>query len=129
MIIVAYLNTACTKLDGMRKEAGKISNREIQGSVTQVFQYLCVVTLQIIVPVILVTALLLMSASLSSKSPCDCVTGQGVTVTGYTSVCSHSLGYILFWVLCHVSTLALGGVCSKKNSFSGQRRRIPYTAY
>ena len=51
----------------MRKEAGKISNREIQALVTQVFQYVCVVTLQIIAPVTLVTAVLLMSASLSSK--------------------------------------------------------------
>jgi len=81
----AYLNTACTKLDGMRKEAGKISNREIQGSVTQVFQYLCVVTLQIIVPVILVTALLLMSASLSNANVPDTIDQSAVNSTEGTT--------------------------------------------
>lgn len=52
----------------MRKEAGKITNVEIQSSVTQVFYYLCVVTIQLIAPAVLVCAILLMSKSLSSKS-------------------------------------------------------------
>ncbi|KAF6037721.1 TMEM161B [Bugula neritina] len=64
----AYLNTACTKLEAIRKEAGKIYNTEIQGIVTQVFYYLCVVAVQLICPLTLIAATLLMNRSFTSAN-------------------------------------------------------------
>ncbi|GFX26713.1 transmembrane protein 161B [Trichonephila clavipes] len=49
----SYLNMAPEKLRNLRKEAGKISNVELQKMVARVFYYLCVVTLQYLTPLML----------------------------------------------------------------------------
>ncbi|XP_077993092.1 transmembrane protein 161B-like [Glandiceps talaboti] len=46
----AYLNMAYDRIENMKKEAGRISNLELQRKVARVFYYLCVVTLQYIAP-------------------------------------------------------------------------------
>lgn len=50
----AYLNLAYVKLRRMKKEAGQMTNTDIQRTVTRVFFYLCVVSLQYVGPVIAV---------------------------------------------------------------------------
>lgn len=49
----SYLNMAPEKLKSLRKEAGRISNVELQKMVARVFYYLCVVTLQYVTPLML----------------------------------------------------------------------------
>ncbi|XP_035217802.1 transmembrane protein 161B-like isoform X2 [Stegodyphus dumicola] len=49
----SYLNMAPEKLKNLRKEAGRISNIELQKMVARVFYYLCVVTLQYLTPLML----------------------------------------------------------------------------
>ncbi|CAG0914086.1 unnamed protein product [Notodromas monacha] len=49
----AYLNLAYKRIAKQKKEAGKISNKDIQRGVARVFYYLCVVTLQYAAPMIL----------------------------------------------------------------------------
>lgn len=49
----AYLNIAHTRVYEMRKEAGRITNKELQKKIAAVFYYMCVVALQYLVPVIL----------------------------------------------------------------------------
>ena len=51
----------------MRKEAGKITNKELQTSITQIFYYLCVVTIQLVGPVTLIAGTLMMARSFTSK--------------------------------------------------------------
>lgn len=49
----SYLNLAPGKIEQLRKEAGRISNIELQRLVARVFYYLCVVALQYIAPLLL----------------------------------------------------------------------------
>ncbi|KAG8182232.1 hypothetical protein JTE90_024165 [Oedothorax gibbosus] len=49
----SYLNMAPEKLRNLRKEAGRISNVELQKMIARVFYYLCVVTLQYLTPLML----------------------------------------------------------------------------
>ncbi|GIY26478.1 transmembrane protein 161B [Caerostris darwini] len=49
----SYLNMAPEKVRNLRKEAGRISNVELQKMVARVFYYLCVVTLQYLTPLML----------------------------------------------------------------------------
>uniref|UniRef100_V5I0P1 Putative conserved plasma membrane protein n=1 Tax=Ixodes ricinus TaxID=34613 RepID=V5I0P1_IXORI len=57
----SYLNLAPERMADMRKEAGNISNVELQRKVVRVFYYLCVVALQYVAPLLTCafTALLL----------------------------------------------------------------------
>ncbi|XP_054712268.1 transmembrane protein 161B-like [Uloborus diversus] len=49
----SYLNMAPEKLKDLRKEAGRISNVQLQKMIARVFYYLCVVTLQYLTPLML----------------------------------------------------------------------------
>lgn len=49
----SYLNMAPEKINNLRKEAGRISNLEIQRMVARVYYYLCVVALQYVTPLVL----------------------------------------------------------------------------
>ncbi|XP_055925695.1 transmembrane protein 161B-like [Argiope bruennichi] len=49
----SYLNLAPEKVRNLKKEAGRISNIELQKMVARVFYYLCVVTLQYLTPLML----------------------------------------------------------------------------
>ncbi|XP_033214670.1 transmembrane protein 161B [Belonocnema kinseyi] len=49
----SYLNLANQRLDVQKKEAGRISNIELQKKIAAVFYYLCVVSLQYIAPLIM----------------------------------------------------------------------------
>ncbi|KAM5193444.1 transmembrane protein 161B isoform 1-T3 [Mantella aurantiaca] len=57
----AYLNLAQKCVDQMKKEAGRISTKELQKMVARVFYYLCVIALQYVAPLVMLlhTALLL----------------------------------------------------------------------
>ncbi|XP_078070937.1 transmembrane protein 161B isoform X3 [Mustelus asterias] len=57
----AYLNLAQKGIEQMKKEAGRISTKDLQKMVAQVFYYLCVIALQYVTPMIMLlhTALLL----------------------------------------------------------------------
>jgi Predicted transmembrane protein 161AB len=50
----AYLNMANLRLEEQKKEAGRITNKELQQKVAAVFYYLCVVSLQYLAPMLLV---------------------------------------------------------------------------
>ncbi|KAF4532452.1 hypothetical protein B566_EDAN003027 [Ephemera danica] len=49
----AYLNMAHHRLEEQKKEAGRITNKELQKKIAAVFYYLCVVTLQYIAPILM----------------------------------------------------------------------------
>ena len=49
----AHLNMAVSKIEALCKEAGQISNIELQKMVVRVFYYLCVVALQYLIPLIM----------------------------------------------------------------------------
>ncbi|CAH1169334.1 unnamed protein product [Phyllotreta striolata] len=49
----AYLDMAYHRLENQKKEAGRITNIELQKQVAAVFYYLCVVTLQYAAPIVL----------------------------------------------------------------------------
>ncbi|XP_014616470.1 PREDICTED: transmembrane protein 161B [Polistes canadensis] len=53
MYLQSYLNLALQKLENQKKEAGRITNVELQKKIAAVFYYLCVVALQFIVPIIM----------------------------------------------------------------------------
>ena len=50
----AYLNLAPSKLARLRKEAGRITNIELQRMIARVYYYLCVVTLQLLSPLLII---------------------------------------------------------------------------
>lgn len=56
----AYLDTAVLRVRQLRKEAGRISNTELQRSVAQIYYYVCVVALQCIAPLLLLLSLTLL---------------------------------------------------------------------
>ena len=56
----SYLNMAYHKLEGLKQEAGKVTNMDIQKLIARVFYYLCVVTLQYVAPLIMILFLSLM---------------------------------------------------------------------
>jgi len=64
----AYLNIAQTRVDDLKKEAGKISNVELQRKVAIIFYYLCVVALQYVAPILLAVGFLLMNKTLGGYS-------------------------------------------------------------
>ncbi|XP_037951174.1 transmembrane protein 161B-like, partial [Teleopsis dalmanni] len=64
----SYLNIAHDKVEDLRKEAGRITNKEYQTKISSIFYYLCVVTLQFVAPVILCLYLTLMYKSLGGFS-------------------------------------------------------------
>ncbi len=49
----AHLNMAVHRIENLRKEAGRISNIDLQKTVVRVFYYLCVVALQYLAPLLL----------------------------------------------------------------------------
>lgn len=53
LYLQSYLNLAPGRLLELRKEAGRISNVELQKTVARVFYYLCVVALQYVAPLLL----------------------------------------------------------------------------
>ncbi|CAG9559519.1 unnamed protein product [Danaus chrysippus] len=64
----AYLDMAQRRLDVQRKEAGRITNVELQTKIASVFFYLCVVALQYICPIIMCLYLALMYKTLGGYS-------------------------------------------------------------
>uniref|UniRef100_A0A1B6E2L2 Transmembrane protein 161B n=1 Tax=Clastoptera arizonana TaxID=38151 RepID=A0A1B6E2L2_9HEMI len=61
-----YLNMAHSRLEEQKKEAGRITNTELQKKIAAVFFYLCVVTLQYIAPLLLCMFSALMYKSLGN---------------------------------------------------------------
>ncbi|XP_015596246.1 transmembrane protein 161B isoform X2 [Cephus cinctus] len=53
LYLQSYLNLATQRLENQKKEAGRITNIELQKKIAAVFYYLCVVTLQFIAPIII----------------------------------------------------------------------------
>ncbi|XP_072939682.1 transmembrane protein 161B-like [Epargyreus clarus] len=64
----AYLDMAQRRLDAQKKEAGRITNIDLQKKVASVFYYLCVVALQYICPVVMCLYLGLMYKTLGGYS-------------------------------------------------------------
>lgn len=60
----AYLNIAHDRVEEQKKEAGRITNIDLQKKVASIFYYLCVVTLQYVAPVIICLYLALMYKTL-----------------------------------------------------------------
>lgn len=60
----AYLNIAYDRLEEQKKEAGRITNVELQKNVASIFYYLCVVTLQYVAPILLCMYVALMYKTL-----------------------------------------------------------------
>lgn len=49
----AYLNLAYHRIEDQKKEAGRITNVDLQKKITSIFYYLCVVTLQYVAPILM----------------------------------------------------------------------------
>lgn len=64
----AYLNLAYDRVEDQKKEAGRITNKELQQKITSIFYYLCVVTLQYAAPIILCLFLSFMYKTLGGFS-------------------------------------------------------------
>ncbi|XP_069703419.1 transmembrane protein 161B [Periplaneta americana] len=64
----AYLNMAYYRVEQQKKEAGRITNTELQKKIAAVFYYLCVVTLQYVAPLILCLYLTFMYKTLGNYS-------------------------------------------------------------
>lgn len=64
----AYLNLAYDRIEELKKEAGRITNTELQKKITSIFYYLCVVTLQYVAPIIMCMFLALMYKTLGGYS-------------------------------------------------------------
>ncbi|KAI5706729.1 hypothetical protein M8J76_015150 [Diaphorina citri] len=64
----AYLNMAYARVEEQRKEAGRITNVELQKKIAAVFYYLCVVTLQYVAPLLMCLFFTLMYKSLGDYS-------------------------------------------------------------
>lgn len=64
----AYLNMAYARVEEQRKEAGRITNVELQKKIAAVFYYLCVVTLQYLAPLLMCLFFALMYKSLGDYS-------------------------------------------------------------
>uniref|UniRef100_A0A673K7A6 Transmembrane protein 161A n=1 Tax=Sinocyclocheilus rhinocerous TaxID=307959 RepID=A0A673K7A6_9TELE len=75
----AYLNLAQKWVEQMKKEAGRIAAVDIQRKVTRVFCYLTVVTLQYLIPILLV-----LFSTLALKSLGDFSWGLGAETPGVT---------------------------------------------
>lgn len=60
----AYLNLAYQRLEEQKKEAGRITNVELQQKISSIFYYLCVVTLQYVAPILMCLFLALMYKTL-----------------------------------------------------------------
>ncbi|XP_072396215.1 transmembrane protein 161B [Diabrotica undecimpunctata] len=60
----AYLDMAFHRLENQKKEAGRITNTELQKQIAAVFYYLCVVTLQYVAPIVLCSFFTLMYKTL-----------------------------------------------------------------
>ncbi|KAG5872470.1 hypothetical protein JTB14_010608 [Gonioctena quinquepunctata] len=64
----AYLDMAYHRLENQKKEAGRITNIELQKQIAAVFYYLCVVTLQYVAPVVICIYMTLMYKTLGEFS-------------------------------------------------------------
>lgn len=64
----AYLDVAQRRLDAQKKEAGRITNVDLQKKIASVFLYLCVVALQYVCPVVMCLYLALMYKTLGGYS-------------------------------------------------------------
>uniref|UniRef100_A0A6M2DWU7 Putative transmembrane protein n=1 Tax=Xenopsylla cheopis TaxID=163159 RepID=A0A6M2DWU7_XENCH len=53
MYLQTYLNMAYYRLEEQKKEAGRITNKELQKKVAAVFYYLCVVSVQYVAPILI----------------------------------------------------------------------------
>lgn len=49
----SYLNIAYQRVEEQKKEAGRITNVELQQKISSIFYYLCVVTLQYVAPLLM----------------------------------------------------------------------------
>jgi len=64
----SYLNKAYYKMEEIKQYSGKISNMDLQKSVTFIFYYLCVVTIQYVAPIVLLLFLTLMYKTMGGYS-------------------------------------------------------------
>jgi hypothetical protein len=64
----SYLNIAYYKMEGLKQEAGRISNVDIQKLIARVFYYLCVITLQYVAPMTMILFLSLMYKTMGGGS-------------------------------------------------------------
>ncbi|XP_049797684.1 transmembrane protein 161B [Schistocerca nitens] len=76
----AYLNMAYHRLEEQKKEAGRITNTELQKKIAAVFYYMCVVTIQYVAPIIMCLFLTMMYKTLGGYT----WTGQVAPATGFS---------------------------------------------
>ena len=81
----AYLNLAPNRLSRLRKEAGKITNIELQKMIAGVFYYLCIVTLQYVGPLLLLLFTTLLYKVLGQYSWSGSLISDGATLEQISS--------------------------------------------
>jgi hypothetical protein len=67
-VFQAHLNLADRRVQELRREAGRVAVRDVQLMVTRIFQYLCVVALQYVAPVLLLAQCVFLFKTLGNHS-------------------------------------------------------------
>ncbi|XP_065334030.1 transmembrane protein 161B [Cloeon dipterum] len=113
----AYLNMAHLRLEEQKKEAGRITNKELQQKVAAVFYYLCVVALQYLAPILLILFTSLVYKTLGGLSwtgvdPECPITGggsEGLSMIFTTDVFRGLFGFATWWcIFTWFSSVCLG---------------------
>lgn len=91
----AYLNIAHDRVEEQKKEAGRITNVDLQKKVASIFYYLCVVTLQYVAPVIICLYLALMYKTLGDYRWTD-LFGNASNVTIVSTIEENSTAEKIF---------------------------------
>ncbi|BES95569.1 transmembrane protein 161B [Nesidiocoris tenuis] len=74
----AYLNIAKRRIEEQKREAGRITNKELQKKIAAVFYYMCVVALQYVAPILLCLYFALMYKTLGEYSWSNLFDTQGI---------------------------------------------------
>ncbi|XP_031617935.1 transmembrane protein 161B isoform X2 [Contarinia nasturtii] len=77
----AYLNLAYDRLEEQKKEAGRITNVDLQKKIASIFYYLCVVTLQYVAPILMCLYFALMYKTLGGYNWTDLFANNTSNVT------------------------------------------------
>lgn len=68
LYLQCYLNMAHSRVEALKKEAGRITNTDLQKRIAAVFYYLCVVALQYITPLLMCLFLTFMYKTLGMRN-------------------------------------------------------------
>ncbi|VVC34451.1 Transmembrane protein 161A/B [Cinara cedri] len=81
MFMQAYLNMAQERLEQQKKEAGRITNKDLQKQVSVIFYYMCVVVLQYVIPLIMMLFFIFFYKTLGNFSWTQVIVNSSPTIS------------------------------------------------